>query len=350
MPTIKDVAKHAGVGLGTVSRVVAGKGSVSAETAAKVRKAIEELGFRPSHTARTLPTGRTQTIGVFIPLIQGAFYTPILHAIYSELRVHGRHTVVAFGQKLEGERQQALEGAHFLVERGCDGLLIVGTALEEADLAELEGLRTKFVLLNQEFPAVAGDCFRPDHFRSGQLAARALLEKGHRDIAIIGGPVTSYDNRQRLDGFKGELARAGIDAGHLAQVDSDFSPEGGWNAVAALMERRPGFTALFCANDEMAVGALSWLHRQGVSVPRDLSVIGYDGTDVAEFAAPRLTTVKVHWRDYAIAAVHHLLNQCYGTDLPVGRRFPSEVVWRDSVLARPAAASPARASALAESA
>jgi LacI family transcriptional regulator len=137
MATIKDVAVLAGVGLGTGSRVVNGKGVVSPATRQRVKDAIEALGFRPSHAARTLLSGSSQMIGVYIPVLRGAFYTPILNAIDTELRAADRHMVVAFGVGEGNTHQQAIEGIEFLRERGCDGLLVTSNALSDGDIADL---------------------------------------------------------------------------------------------------------------------------------------------------------------------------------------------------------------------
>src|ERR1700752_1853159 len=137
MATIKDVARLAGVGLGTASRVVSGKGSVAPATAKRVQKAITQLNFRPSHAARSLLSGSTQMIGVYIPILKGTFYTPILQTIDAELRTGGRHLGVAFGPGLEGERRQAIEAIRFLINRDCDGLVVMCNALLEKDVSAL---------------------------------------------------------------------------------------------------------------------------------------------------------------------------------------------------------------------
>lgn len=331
MATIKDVAKHAGVGVGTASRVIAGNGPVSADAVRRVRKAVEALKFRPSHAARVLQRGQSQTIGVFVPLLHGSFYTPILHAIYTTLRASGRHMVVDFGQTLESERQDALDGADFLTNRGCDGLLIMGTALRPADIERIAELQPKFALLNRCSPRFRDHCFNPDHVAAGAAAARALCEAGHRRLAIIEGPSTSGDNTLRMRGFCKTVAEYGVDASAIPRVRGDFSPESGRVCVRALIADGCNFSALFCANDEMAIGALSALRDAGVSVPGDLSVMGYDGIDLSELTVPPLTTVLIPWRQIATAAVHHLLNLCYGSSLPVLRDIPAQVLWRESV-------------------
>jgi len=329
--TINDVARLAGVGLGTASRVISGKGSVSAKTAERVRAAIEELKYRPSHAARTLPTGASHMIGVYIPMLKGSFYTPILNIIHTELRANGQNMVVAFGSGNGDARKQATEGLEFLIERGCDGFVLVSDALDEDDVAAIDAQASRLVLLNHSLKAIHHQCFSADHRKGGQLAAQALLEMRHRRIAVIAGFANSRDNVARIDGFMDELAAAGIEAGTVPVIYSDFSPEGGWNSAAALIAAKHKFTALFCANDEMGIGALSYFQQAGIAVPEKISVLGYDDTATAEYSAPRLTSVHIPWYDVALNGVRWLLNQCYDTNKPVRRKFAASVTWRASV-------------------
>lgn len=337
MATIKDVARLAGVGLGTASRVVTGRGSVSAKTLARVNKAIEQLDFRPSHAARSLLSGTTQMIGVYIPVLKGTFYTPILQAINMELRTAGLHMVVEFGVASGDERQQALDGIDFLIERGCDGLIVMSNTLTEKDVAALGPKQSQLVVLNHALNIIPDQCFAADHRQGGILAARALLEHRHRHIAAITGPATAPDNVDRMTGFLEELAQGGVDTQSMWIADGGFSPEGGWAQAEALAKSGRKFTALFCANDEMAVGALSYFQKAGISVPGDVSVIGYDDTPSAAFCAPRLTSVHVPWHDITVNAIGALLNRCYGSDRPVAREFAISVTHRDSLAKLPAA-------------
>jgi LacI family transcriptional regulator len=335
--TIKDVARLAGVGLGTASRVVSGKGSVSPATQERVRKAIEQLGFRPSHAARSLLTGTTQMIGVYIPILKGTFYTPILQVIDTELRAAGLHMVVAFGTGLGDARRQAVDGIQFLLERGCDGLVAITNHLSDRDIAALGAKQDRLVLLNHQSSLIPEQCFAADHRQGGVLAARTLLEHGHRKIAVVAGPSSSPDNVERIRGFLDELAKGGIDTNKMWIAESDFSPEGGYAAASRLLESGSTFTALFCANDEMAVGALCRFQQEGIAVPAQVSVLGYDDTPSAEFSAPRLTTVRIPWRDVAQNGVNELLNRCYGGQRPVRRSFPISLTERDSIANAPRA-------------
>lgn len=331
MATIKDVARLAGVGLGTASRVISGKGSVSPATLEKVRKAIEELDFRPSHAARTLLSGNSQMIGVYIPYLSGTFYTPILQSIYTALRAAGLNMVVAFGVGEGDARQQAIEGMNFLIERGSDGLIVMTNSLEEEDFAALGPFQARVVVINHEFASIAEQCFTVDHQAGGRLAARTLLAQQHRKIAVIAGRAAAADNQARIAGFMAELEAAGIAPASVWMEDGDFSPEGGWACAERLLKSGYEFTALFCANDEMAVGALSCFQQAGVAVPQQVSVLGYDDTHSAEFTAPRLTSVHIPWSEMTLNGLNFLLNRCYDMQRPVERQYQLHVAERASL-------------------
>jgi LacI family transcriptional regulator len=335
--TIKDVAKLAGVGLGTASRVVSGRGSVSPATLERVRKAIDELGFRPSHAARALLSGSSRMVGVYIPVLSGTFYTPILQIMDTELRAAGLHMVLAFGVGLGDARRQAIEGIDFLIERGCDGLIVMTSALLEEDVAALGAKAGQLVALNHAFASMPEQCFTVDHVLGGRLAARTLLAHRHRKIAVVEGPRSLADNNERIAGFMRELADNGIDPDKVWRVESDFSPAGGFAAAKDLIASGTPCSALFCANDEMAAGALAYFQEAGIRVPHDLSVLGYDDTPSAAYAAPRLSSVHMPWREMTLNGVNALLNLCYDMKRPVSRDFPVSVTLRASLARAPGA-------------
>jgi LacI family transcriptional regulator len=239
--------------------------------------------------------------------------------------------VLAFGVGLGDERRQAIEGIEFLVERGCDGLVTMTAALKEEDIAALGVKAGQLVALNHSIDALAGQCFTVDHALGGRLAARTLLEHKHRKIAVIEGPRILEDNVARIAGFMSELRDNGIDPDKVWRVESDFSPAGGWAAGKQLLDSGYPCTALFCANDEMAVGVLSYFQEAGLRVPHDLSVLGYDDTPSAAFSAPRLTSVHMPWREMTQNGINALLNLCYDMRRPVTRDFPVSVTLRASL-------------------
>jgi LacI family transcriptional regulator len=208
--------------------------------------------------------------------------------------------------------------------------------LTDGDFAELFVRHPKLVLLNRHTPAQPGRCFSTDHVLGGRLAARALLSQGHREIALISGPHSAPDNELRIAGFLDELAQHKVRIPKRRRVDADFSFNGGYEAAEELFARSPrDYSALFCANDVMAMAAISHLDKLGIDVPGDLSVLGFDNSDFSQYTAPKLTTIHVPIVEAAAAACRALLNQCYGLALPVTHDFTPEVVWRKSVAVGP---------------
>ena len=334
MATLKDVAVLAGVGMSTASRAISGAGPVSADALARVQAAIEQLNFRPSSIGRSLSAKSLGMIGIFAPSFFGAYYGTILKQTDIELRAMRRHVVVATGCGDGSPRDEAIEAVKFLIGRDCDGIVVLGHDLHDEDLLMLHKMHPKIAFLNRRSPELPEASFCPDHHRGGVLAAQTLLDANHRELAVIAGPRETSDNKTRLDGFFEELARHGIARADVPLIESDFSREGGFAAAQSLLAGGRKFTGLFCANDEMAVGALSCLHRAGVKVPDDVSIVGYDDDYSAEFSAPGLTSVHIPTQQLTQNAVRWLLNLCYGTHHHIEREFPVTVTMRGSVAKR----------------
>ncbi len=332
--TIKDVARLAGVGVGTASRVISGRGPVSAETAAKVQQAIAELEFRPSSIARALSRQSLDMLGIYVPSYGGGlFYATALETVDQQLRAVGRHMVAANGCGDSNPRQKALDGIDFLRQRECDGLILMTHELTDDDLRQLHAGQPHIAVLNRLVPGLEAVCFCCDHEQGGRLAAELLLAQGHRRIALISGPHDALDNEARLRGFRAVLDEAGIEIDPQAVTDGDFTFEGGLRCSATLIARRPalGFTALFAANDLMAMAAISAFSRAGLRVPQDVSVMGYDDCEIAPYTWPPLSSVRIPLQDMAKQATRDLLNRCYDLDLSVERTFTPTLVQRESV-------------------
>lgn len=331
MATLKDVAMLAGVGMSTASRAISGAGPVSAEAMRKVQAAIEQLNFRPSSIGRSLSAQSLGMIGIFCPSFFGAYYGTILKQTDIELRALRRHVVVATGCGGGTPRDEAIEAVKFLIGRDCDGVVVLGHDLLDEDMAMLHKMHPKMAFLNRRSPGLEELSFCPDHYHGGELAARTLLDAGHRQLAVIGGPAGTWDNQERLRGFFDTLQRHDIAAGAVRLIASDFSREGGFAATQQLIDEGRHFSGLFCANDEMAVGAMSCFHRAGIRVPDQVSIVGYDDDYSAEFSSPGLTSVHIPTQQMTQNAVRWLLNICYGTQHEITRAFPVSVTLRGSV-------------------
>jgi LacI family transcriptional regulator len=203
--------------------------------------------------------------------------------------------------------------------------------LRDADFAALRDQFTNIAIVNRDVKGLRSLCFTVDHRAAGRAAAEALLAHGHRKIAVITGPAIAGDNKQRLQGLFDRLAEAGIAAEAVALEEGDFSAPSGWAACERLVARKAKVTALFCANDQMAMGAISYLSHHGIRVPQQWSVMGYDDSDVAAFLSPRLTSVRIPIAEMALNACRQLLNTRFGSELAVSRKFVPTVVMRDSL-------------------
>ncbi len=332
MTTIRDLAALAGVGLGTASRALSGHGSVAPETRRRVERAAQALNFEPLRRPRVAPGS---SIGLYVAGFNGNFHAPLLQTVDAELRAAGHRMLVANGRNEGDERRRALDGIGLLLARRCTGVIVSTNALGESDLLELHRRSPRVAFINRRAAGIERHCFDVDHELGGRLAARALLERGHREIACIGGPDDAPDNRLRMAGFHAELARHGVEVAPAHRAEGDFSFAAGFAATRRLLEQAPRrWTALFCANDVMAMAAISRLARDGVAVPRDVSVLGFDDADIATYTTPQLTTVRIPVEHMAANACRFLLNECFGLAQPVAREFRPALVWRDSVAMR----------------
>ena len=336
MTTIKDVAKLAGVGLGTASRAISGRGSVAPATRTRVEEAAQALGFSVRHRASGRVAGDDDAIGIYVPSLTGNFYGPMMQSVDTEVRAAGGHLIATSGPgagpDMGDDRQQALRGIDFLIRRRCAGIVVAAPALLDADVVALQRRFPHIVFINRDAAGDARHCFAIDHELGGRLAARALLDRGHRRIACIGGRPDAADNALRLAGFFAELAAHGIHVPLRLRATGDFTFAGGAAATRALLEHAPGaYTALFCANDVMAMAAISRLMRANLSVPDDVSVLGFDDNDLATYTSPQLTTVRIPVEHMAANACRYLLNECYGLSQPVARDFVPVVMWRQTV-------------------
>jgi LacI family transcriptional regulator len=333
--TIKDVARLAGVGVGTASRVMSGNGSVAAGTAERVRAAIKALNFRPSSAGRALATRTMGMLGVYVPNFSGLYYGPILQAVDSELREVDRHMVVANGCGTGDRRQLALDGLEFLMQRECDGIVVSCNELHDEDLLAAHARFPKLVVLNRVVPGLEALSFCADHALGGRLAARALVGHGHRDIAVISGTESVGDNVARMAGFHAELAEHGLVVPAALRASGGFSFSGGARVAHELLDGGAPFTALFAANDMMATAAISVFQARGRRVPHDISVVGYDDSDLAPYTTPALSTVRIPITDVTRNACRDLINRSYGLALAVNRSFVPSLAWRESVVPGP---------------
>jgi LacI family transcriptional regulator len=308
MATIKDVARHANVSVTTVSHVVNKTRFVSEDGRNRVEQAIRELGYVPSAVARSLQRSATNTLGMLIPNSSNPYFAEIVRGI--EDRCFGAGYNLVLCNTDDEPRRQGMV-LQVLAERRVDGLIVVSSGEDPALPDLLAGLRMPTVMVDREIDTLPCDLVETAHMQGALLAVQHLTALGHRRIACIGGPAGVATADQRAEGWRMALAGLGLPSAGLLQP-GDFTSEGGYAAMHAILRRTPRPSAVFVANDLMAIGALCAAHECGVAVPDELSLVGFDDIELARFACPPLTTVAQPKQRIAAMAVDMLLERIEG--------------------------------------
>jgi len=340
MVTIKDVARQAGVSVATVSRVHNNGRLVTATTRRRVRAVAARLGYAPNAAARSLSTSRTSSIGVLLPDLYGEFYSELIRGIDQTAQRDGYHLLVASSHN----QKRTIEAALQSMRGRVDGLIVMSPA--PGAYLGVRDLPATFpvVLLNSAAAGKAFDSIAIANAQGTRAMVHHLIALAHRRIAMIGGPARNSDAAERLRGYRAALREAGIRAAPAWEVPGDFSETSGFEACVALLGRRPRPTAIFAANDAMAIGALSALREAGVSVPAHVAVAGFDDIPMARYMHPPLSTVRVDISALGEHATRRLLDAVGNGRRHQKRRetLPVTLLIRESCggRGRPATASP----------
>ena len=289
--TVRAIAKAAGVSHTTVSRVLNGSSKVRESTRERILAEAARLNYTPHHAARALATRRTRTIGAVIPTIESSMFARFIGALESTLGRHGYALVTAttgFDQAVEARRAQDLIGL------GAEALAVLGLEHDESLLRAAQRRGVPIVCTHVFEPDFQLPTIGYDNRSLGATAMHFLLDRGHECIAVTPGPLDRTDRgRMRLAGARD----AHPDLSKLSLVEASLSVEGGVHAVRELATMKPRPTALLCLSDVLAMGALFEAPRQGLSVPDDLSVMGFDDLDWAPHIEPALTAVHLPTRE-----------------------------------------------------
>ena len=320
MVTLEDVAAHAGVSRATVSRVVNGDTKVKSQTRIKVEAAIAELGYSPNPAARALASSQSHTIGLVTTSYTGGFFGSLMDTVQSEAESNGKQLLVTQGRGVEENERNAIQRLYNL---RCDGLVIHVRAISDETLVQLAERGNKFIVLDREVPALRERCVVFDHRLASQMATQYLLDAGHRAVACLHGPTQRASSLLRRQGFLDVMEQQGIRP--VAVVEGEYDMPSGYKQTAALLDKYK-ISALYCCNEEMAVGAMLAITERGLRIPLDISLICYDSGDRAAFVRPALTSIYFPIGDMARYATRKLLNeQCENES------FLPSIVARDSV-------------------
>jgi len=328
MATIYEVSELAGVSLATVSRVMNNSSKVSPKTREKVLSAMEALNYQPNSIAQSLASRRSNCVGVLVSELHGPIFGTLVSSIEEELTRAGKFVIFAVGHSDEAKEK---EGINFLISRNCDALIVHLEAVSDEFLRQQMGGNTPIVVVNRDIEGLEDYCISLDNERGGYAATRHLLEMGHRNIAYISGPLTWGDAQDRLAGHKRALADFDVPFDESLMIEGNYLVPGGYRAMQQLFERDVTMTALVCANDEMAVGAMDVIRERGMSIPGDISVVGFDNVRWAPFLSPKLTSVNYPVREMGRMAAQRVLEFVYGENgLEIKTFFEPELIVRES--------------------
>ncbi|MFC9500401.1 LacI family DNA-binding transcriptional regulator [Streptomyces sp. NPDC056982] len=292
-PTLEEVAARAGVGRGTVSRVINGSPKVSDRSRAAVEQAIAELGYVPNLAARSLVTRRTHSVALVIPeaenrLFSEPYFSGIIRGVSVGLAPAGMQLLLV----LVRDEDEHARLATYLSAQQVDGVLMMAVHRDDTLPDLLDELAVPTVLAGRRNHLEPLGHVRADNSGGGRIAVQHLLDKGRRAIATITGPLDMDVARGRLDGYREALEGAGIPVDESLISHGDFTEEGGRQAMRDLLQRCPGLDAVFAASDVTASGAVLELRASGRQVPDDVAVIGFDDSIVARHTDPQLTSVR----------------------------------------------------------
>ncbi len=300
--TMRDVARQAGVSVATVSRAFNASGPVGEGTRDRILRTAGQLRYVPNGTARSLTTSSTETVGVLLPNLYGEFYSEVIRGVEGAVRARRYHTLLS---SVHDGLDELVTALRTLVGR-VDGLVVmspdIGADVLEANLPA--GLPV--VLLGTSVPDHASIVI--DNAAGAAAMVRHLAGLGHRRIALIGGAPGNADAQARHDGYRQAVREHALDADPALVVDGDFTESSGHAAALALLDAEDRPTAVFAANDSMAIGALRAFREAGLDVPRDVALAGFDDIPVARYVTPALTSVHVPIHEMGARAVETVLD------------------------------------------
>ncbi|MDQ2813996.1 MAG: LacI family transcriptional regulator [Actinomycetota bacterium] len=328
--TLRDVALHAGVSTRTVSNVVNGFPHISPPMRAKVQAALNELNYKPNLLARSLRQGRTGIITLLLPEIAVPYFGELAHEVVERASELG-YTVMIDETGGKPDRERALLDVA-AESSWVDGVLLSSQGLHGRDLAGLAP-SMPVVLLGERTARTALDHVGIDNVKAARDAVRHLIGSGRRRIAAIGGNASASDapSRLRFKGYQQEMRAAGLPTEGLYVRTPDYSRASAVVATRSLLDRDDRPDGLFCFSDALAAGVLRELYEQGLRVPADISVVGFDDVEEARFATPSLTSIRPDKAKIANVALDMLIQRMQGSEVkPRDVRVGYELIVRES--------------------
>lgn len=326
--SIKEVALKAGVSVATVSRVINGTGPVAAETRRRIQEAIDKLRYVPHGAARSLITNQTDTVGVLLPDLYGEFFSEVIRGIDLAARRNAYHVLVSGFHSDRAEIEAVLRALRGRV----DGLIVLSPDVDAQTLQRNLPETLPVMLLNTPVDGSSFDSIQIDNYGGAYAMVRHLAGLGHRQIALIRGPKENVDAQERLRGYREALRSLGLEPSPVLEIEGDFSEDSGYRAGRHFLKLKPRPTAVFAANDSMAIGCLFALREAGAQVPDDVALAGFDDIPIARYLTPSLSSVHVPIAELGMRAMDRLLQAVDSKNEHERRQetVPTTLVVRDS--------------------
>lgn len=303
--SIKDVAREAGVSIATVSRVLNDIDVVNEDTKKKVLDAIKKLGYRPNIVARSLKTQRTKTIGILVPDISSGFYPEIVRGAEDVANIYD-YNVILCNSDFDYDKEK--DYLRVLKEKMVDGVIYMSSCLEEETLDIINELDLKTVLAESKDKEGRLPSVIIDNFQASYDSTKSMIDKGMKNIAFVGVSKSSANAwGDRHAGYEKALEENGLSIDTELTFFKDLKVKTGYKAVEEFMKSNKKFDAVVCASDEIAMGVINALREKNISVPEDVSVIGFNDNAVASYFYPKITTVRQPSYDMGSVAMRMLI-------------------------------------------
>lgn len=287
--TIKDVAKKANVSITTVSRVLNNKPDVSDQTKEKIKKIIKELGYNQNDVARGLVLDKTYTIGLIIPDISNPFFPKLAQGVENKAKELGYSVIFCDTNNKISEEIEAIE---LLKRKKIDGIILSLSLKNKEELKKLKEENFPVVQIDRQIPGFDYPIVTIDNVKSSYKATKYLIQLGHTKIAHITGDLDTKTGQDRLEGYKKALKEFNLFQKEEWILSGDYSLESGFNQMKNILNSKNLPTAIFAANDLMAIGAYNAIFNNNLKVPEDFSIIGHDDIEIASIIRPGLTTIE----------------------------------------------------------
>ncbi len=326
--TLAEIAQVANVSVSTVSRALSDKHyPLKEENRQRIRKLAEEMGYQPNLVARSLQSNQSHLVGVIVDRMQSPFAAPTVQGIQDGLRNAGYSISIVYSNR---DQALAIEAINSFYSHQVDGIIILNSWLHTYNDPILALQDRPFVFVNRVFGNCAENCVGPGDRYGAQLATQHLVDLGHRRIGYINGMDEWQEAQDRLSGFRDVLLQNGLPIDESLIRQGDWGVDSGYQAAQELLSLREAPTAIFAANDVMALGVIYAAQEVGLKIPGDIALVGYDDRDFAAWIRPSLTTIRMPSYEMGRAAARLLLEQLSGEELEDATQVPGQLIIRES--------------------